>query len=262
MEFHRLQSLLACLPSWFRNYAAVNLDSIPKLVNHLLIFMGGCNCILFLSCWHIPVISDIGFNTPLCVLFLGVQNAFLYIIFNNSRFEGLQFLAPTEFMVGNSLGITIGAALLALVLSNLNRNVARCTNVHSPVHKFVCDEIANDPGSLSSVSFWSGLVFWLEFCLSLLITIGRSELAQANSYENLSMDDRFSEYSPQGQAQQQNQNQSGNSIIGSFANALPTPSFVGNYSTVPEINSTVGGNTGGGGAPSGIPATNTPLNAA
>ena len=262
MDSHRSQSLLSCLPHWFRNYAALHLDTIAKLVNHLLILMGFCNCVLFFSCWHIPVVSDIGFNTPLCVLFLGVQNACLYIIFNNSRFEGMQFLAPTEFMVGNSLGITIGAALLALVISNLNRNIAKCTNLRSPVHGYLCDAIADNQGTLTSVSFWSGLVFWLEFCVSLLITIGRRELINSNQYENLSLDDRFPEYAPHGQ-QQQAAGGGASSIIGSFADALPTPSFAGNYSTVPEIHaSAAGGTSSTTVANSSSPATNTPLNQA
>ena len=159
-----MHSVLSCLPVWFRNYASLHLDSIPKLVNHLIFFMGICNCMLFLSCWHIPVVSDIGFNTPLCVLFLGGQNACLYVIFNNEQFEGMHFLAPTEFMVGNTLGITIGAALLAMIISNLNRNIAHCTPSRSAVHEYLCETIGSDRGPLSTVSFWSGLVFWLEFC--------------------------------------------------------------------------------------------------
>lgn len=263
MDANRLQSVLSCLPGWFRNYASLHLDSIPKLVNHLILFMGFCNCMLFLSCWHIPVVSDIGFNTPLCVLFLGVQNACLYVIFNNARFEGMQFLAPTEFMVGNSLGITIGAALLALTIANLNRNIAQCTTVRSAVHEYLCETIVNNRGALSAVSFWSGLVFWLEFCLSLLITIGRRELTNSNQYENLSLDDRFPEYAAGGQQQQQSSyNNNGSSIIGSFANAIPTPSFVGNYSTVPEIHSSAAGGhapNDTNAAPSS-PMSNSPLN--
>ena len=226
---------------------------------------------LFLSCWHIPVVSDIGFNTPLCVFFLGVQNACLYVIYNNARFEGMQFLAPTEFMVGNSLGITIGAALLALTLSNLNRNIAQCTTVRSIVHEYLCQTIGNNRGALSSVSFWSGLVFWLEFCLSLLITIGRRELTNSNQYENLSLDDRFPEYAGGGGQQQQqasynNNNGVGNSLLGSFANAIPTPSFVGNYSTVPEIRSPLAGGqasndtTATAAQSSQVASNNSPLN--
>lgn len=270
METHRLQSVLSCLPVWFRHYASLHLDSIPKLVNHLLLFMGVCNCMLFLSCWHIPIVSDIGFNTPLCVLFLGVQNVCLYVIFNNARFEGMQFLAPTEFMVGNSLGITIGAALLALTISNLNRNIAQCTTVRSAVHEYLCETITNNRGPLSAVSFWSGLVFWLEFCLSLLITIGRQELTNSNQYENLSLDDRFPEYAAGSQQQQtpynNNNGVGGNSIIGSFANAIPTPSFVGNYSSVPEIHaSAAGGGSASNGAAtaaeqSASSSSNSPLN--
>jgi len=255
MDLQRgLQSVTSCLPGWFRNYTALHLDSIPKIINHLLLLIGFCNVILFLSCWHTPVVSDVGFPTPLCVLILMCQNLCLFIIFNNASFEGLQILAPTEFMVGNSLGITIGAAILAFVVATFHRKVANCTTIRSAVHEFLCTTLEGGGGaaaaaaatetrgqsSLSSLAFWFGLVFWLEFCLSLLIAVGRSEIVTMNQqYENLSVDDRFPEFAVQPQQQQPQQQSSStvsDGVMGNFANNLPTPSFFGNYSTVPEVN--------------------------
>ena len=231
----RLQSVVSCLPEWFRNYANLHMDTLPKLINHLLILLACCDVILFFSSWSVPSLPDISINAILIAFLLCCQTACLWLIFNNSRYDNIPFLAPTDFMVGNSLGITIGAAILALVLSNFYRNLSRCKAPRSVTHENICSE-DNGRGALASFSFWSGLVFWIEFCLSLLIAMGRNDLTNYShrQYEDLSTDDHEDHFRRYAQQQQQQQSV-GAGIMGTFAGALPTTSFVGNYTTVPEI---------------------------
>lgn len=230
----RLQSVLACLPEWFRHYAALHMDTIAKLINHILIFMGCCNFFLFLASWSVARFPTLGLNTPLVSFLLCSQNVCLWLIFNNARINGLQSLAPTEFMVGNSLGITIGATLLAMVLTNYFHRLANCTSKEGIVPEFVCQN-PNARASMKNVAFWSGLVFWLELCLVLLIVMGKNDLmTRSNNYEDLSGNDPDENVRRYAQP-----NQSvGSSMIGRFAEALPQNTFVGNYTSVPEINST------------------------
>jgi len=261
MDPQRLQAFLTCLPDWFRNYAALHMDTLPKFINHVLVLMAFCNVVLFFSSWTVPVLPDVGLNATLISFLLFAQNICLFLIFNNSQLEdnanvSIRFLAPTEFMIGNALGITIGACLLAFVLSGYYRNLSRCVHVRTQIQEEIC-ALDNGRGSLASFSFWARVIFWLEFCLSLLISIGRNQLATDNGrsreYENLSLDehdDQFRRYGNNQQQQQQQQQQYSGAggaaaagagggiggIIGTFAGALPGNSFAGNYSNVPEIN--------------------------
>ena len=230
MEGHRLQSLLAYLPESFRHYAAIHMDTIAKVINHLLIFMGVCNFVLFWAAWSAAFLPTLGLNTPLVSFLLCSQNACLWVIFNNARIQGMQFLSPSEFMVGNSLGITIGATLLAMVVSHYYGNLANCKSKKDIVPEFICQS-PSTLASIKSVAFWSGLVFWLEFCLALLIVMGKNELiTRSNNYEDLSGNDPDENTRRYQQSQQ--------SVMGRFAEALPQNTFVGNYTSVPEIRST------------------------
>lgn len=182
------------------------------------------------------MLPDMGLNTPMISFWLCCQNACCFAIFNHGRggFRAPHFLAPTEFMVGNSLGITIGATLLAMVLSNYFRNLSRCHS-ENLISEYICRD-AGAKRTVGSVAFWSGLVFWLEFCLTLLIAVGRNDIiVRTSNYQDLSVDDHDENFRHYAQQQQQQQSAVGGSIMGTFASALPTPSFVGNYTSVPEI---------------------------
>lgn len=247
LQDHQVRSVIACLPDWFRNYAALHLDTIPKLINHLLVLLGVSNFTLFMKSWNVTILPGMGFQTPLVSTLLCCQNACVWMILNDSaaaaRLAALRALSPTEFMIGNCLGISIGSAFLAMVLSNYFRNMGRCNSMGAPVYEYVCGN-PRETARLASVAFWSGLVFWLEFCLTLLIAMGRQELVRfsAQSYEDLSTQDpeeHFRQYNEQQQQQQQNQQAApvsgtANGILGTFAGSLPT-SFGSDYSTVPDI---------------------------
>jgi hypothetical protein len=251
---HQVRSVIACLPDWFRNYAALHLDTIPKLINHLLVLVGVSNVTLFMKSWNVTILPGMGLQTPLVATLLCCQNVCVWMILNDTAATmattRLVAWRPTEFMIGNCLGITIGAAFLAMVLSNYFHNLGRCNNNVSMVGASIMEYVCENPrerARVASVAFWSGLVFWLEFCLSLLIALGRQDLVRfsnTQSYENLSTQDddpeeHFRQYTEQQQRQQQQQqNQTGtitaNGILGTFAGSLAT-SFGSDYSTVPDI---------------------------
>ncbi len=80
-----------------------------------------------------------------------------------------------------------------------------------------------------AVWFWSGTVFWLNFCSALLLAIGRGGLAQrSNQYEDISMNDYEDHFRRFQQLSQEAGVAHGNV-------STPMPAFVGDYSSVPEI---------------------------
>jgi hypothetical protein len=208
----------------------MHMDSLRKILNHLLMVMMMCNIFLFVASWNVSFLPIMGFNTVLVAFFLCFQNIVVWLILNNNRISALSFLAPTDFMVGVSLGITVGGAILSFVISSAYRHMSRCDAVQPiPVYEYVC---AERKSSMAGIWFWSGLVFWLNFCSSLLLAIGRDELTQQNHYENigLSMDDY------EGHFHQHHQQEHGrNDFLGDAMSGIPP--FVGDYSTVPEIRS-------------------------
>eukprot|EP00797_Seminavis_robusta_P013829 Sro210_g087530.2 (237) ;mRNA; f:14586-15296 len=195
---------------------------------------------MFLGSWSTVMLPDMGLNTPLIAFLLCCQNACLWMVFHSTN-SVQYYLQPTEFMVGNCLGITIGSALLAMVFSNYFRNISRCDVAQGhPVFEYFCGN-PRQKAKLASVSFWSGLVFWLEFLVSILIAMGKQELIQVGSqntmYEHI--DGRFSEYSTQQQPQQHQQQspQEPQSSAAGFLGTFAGSSFQGSaYSTVPDIN--------------------------
>lgn len=221
---HRIQENLSCCPTSVATYATFHLDSIAKILNHLLAGMLVCNVLLFFSSLNVSFLPSVGFSTFLVSCCLCFQNVCVAIILNNNRFSSFAFLAPTEFMLGVALGITIGGTILAFVISMSFRTVSQCHQSEiDPVYEYLCGDRR---GSMVSVWFWSGLVFWLNFCCTLLLAIGRRELSASSQYEAIGGDDSFDHLRIIGH---------GNNG-GMPANlSTPTPSFVGDYANVPEI---------------------------
>lgn len=129
--------------------------------------------------------------------------------------SALSFLAPTEFMIGNALGLTIGATILSFYVHSVFANLPCNETAGSDAFRAVCEE---KRGALGGVWFWSGTVCFLNFVTALLIAYGRHELAPSTAmYEqvsNMTME--------QYEAQIRNQ-------------STPRQPFVGDYSSVPEI---------------------------
>lgn len=130
-------------------------------------------------------------------------------------------------MVGVGLGITIGGTILAFILSSTFRSIAECRGSDvDPTYESLCGDRR---GSLSAVWFWSGIVFWLNFCSSLLLAIGRREFTMVSQYEAIGGGFTMDDYEDHVRRFQQNNP--------TFPGDMPTPtaSFVGDYASVPEI---------------------------
>ena len=205
--------LTICPPSVAR-YFSRHLDSMPKIINHLLYATLLFDSFLFLVSLGAP---NVGMNLGLISLLLGVQSVSVFFTLNHSPFPALHFLSPTPFMVGAALGTTIGAAVLAFMISSTYRHLSNCDfdgkgthsrSVHGnstiptgdPVLEYLCQKGAS---ASSAVCFWSGLVFWCDSCVCLLIMMGQSEIIHGQ-YQHLATGDG-------------------------------PPSFVGDYSNIPEV---------------------------
>lgn len=234
---YRIHELLSCCPHVVASYASLHLDTIAKILNHILILMFVFNAFLFFSSWNVsflPTSAGGGINAVLVSFLLCCQNAVVWIVLNNHRISAFPFFAPTEFMLGVTLGITVGAALLSFILSCAFRQLSKCrtTTDHSdPNFDYLC---THAKGSASSIWFWGGLVFWLNFWSSLLLAVGRRELTTAvmsTQYEAIGSDDPNNQFAQQPPLNYHNQQAASTSQ----QQNLSGPSFVGDYATVPEI---------------------------
>jgi hypothetical protein len=227
IHLRRVQECLVFCPTGVSTYASLHLSSIEKILNHILLIMAVLNTFLFFSSWNVSFLPNMGFSTSLVALMLCFQNACVWIIINNHRISSFSFMAATDFMVGVALGITIGGTILAFVLSSNYSHVSRCDTMQSdPTYEYLC---GSRKGSMVAVWFWSGTIFWLNFCTSLLLAIGRDELAhRSNQYENISMDD-YEDHFRRFQQLSQEAGVSHGSV------STPMPAFVGDYSSVPEV---------------------------
>lgn len=252
-----LQQIISVLPPGIKSYASLHLDTIPKLLNHILIMMFFSNFALFMMCLKnkshahtsgngsavqvanaddgtitmsgLPADMSLGFlNTLSSSMLLLVQNVIVYIAINdlgnvlfgssrsNNNINLHSMLSPNEYMIGVCLGITIGGCILAYTITHYyhqvnafcnqlrrdNRGMARVSTQNLFTNQFGDDDdddnkrylTGNDAnlllsgdicsdnhgkhknGNLYWIAFWSGLVFWWNFCLILIMAIGKSEL--------------------------------------------------------------------------------------
>jgi hypothetical protein len=215
----QIQRCFQLCPRVVAAYTATHMDTIPKIINHVLVVMITCDIFLFMASWNVSFLPNLGFNTVLVSFLLSGQAVCVWLILNNNRISALSFLSPTEFMVGLALGISIGGSILAFVISRAYKHLSRCDgNPNDAIYVYLCGE---RKGSIRAIWFWGGLVFWLNFCTSILIAMGRPQLTAQNYYETLGMEDFENHFqNPQGYPVQ-------------------VPSFVGDYATVPEIRSAI-----------------------
>ena len=105
--------------------------------------------------------------------------------------------------MGVVLGISVGGAILAFVLSLFFGRASRCIQLEVSASTYLCEH----KGIMVGIWFWSGLVFWLNTAISVLIAVGRDELIYLgqSDYETIgiSMDEfqnSFETYNAQAQA--------------------------------------------------------------
>jgi hypothetical protein len=151
---HLIERLSTC-PTYMAAYVARHMDTIGKLLNHLLCFMLLCDVLVFLASWNVSFLPALGFNTVLLSFLLCVQTISVGLILNSSshnnhRISALSCLSPTtEFTVGIAFGITVGAAILAFVLSSTYRGQCKSSyQQHAPAYRHLIEvtskETSND----------------------------------------------------------------------------------------------------------------------
>lgn len=219
MSHRPLAECFAMCPPALGSYASRNLDSIRKITNHVVLVTLVCNVFLFLSSFGVSLLPNVGLNVVMISFLLIVQTVCVGIILNHNMAPTVTFLYPTPMVVGVALGTTIGAAVLALVVSSAYQRVCQAPapstntttdpNFDNPLLDDICEKHS---GSIRAVCFWSGLVAWFNFCTCLLLTVGQHELAGggSNQYQNI-----------------------GGAPPPSAAGGAPA--FVGDYATIPEI---------------------------
>lgn len=183
-----------------------HVDSIPKLLNYLVFANSICNFFLFIASFQAALLPNLGLDTLLISFLLCFQNIFSWIVLNNGRLpHTFQSLAPSEFIVGVVLGISVGGSILAFVMSLFFGRMSRCVKIQVAAFEYVCEH----KSLMLSIWFWAGLVFWLNTGISILIAVGRDELIylRQGDYETIhggiSMDEfqnSFERFNAQAQA--------------------------------------------------------------
>lgn len=215
---------LSLLPLPISRYASQHMDTAPKFLTHTLGVMGVCNFFLILCSF------SVSFLTFLACFLLAIQNVSILLTatpFGQSVAPRL--FAPTEFMLGVCLGITIGGTILSFfVCLTFGRIHAYCSH-----HTEGPDSCGTRAASLNGIWWWSSCIFWLNFISCFLLVLGHSDISVSSTpqYQNLDQHDQSS-MGPSTSASY-NQYQGG-----SFAQP-PQPQYSSNgsggYNDVPDV---------------------------
>lgn len=161
------------LPSWLTAYPLAHMDTMAKLLNHLIVANAACNMFLFIASFRAASLPSLGLDTLLISFLLCFQNSISWIVLNNGQLpHTFNALAPSEFMMGVLLGIAVGGSILAFVTSLFFGRMSRCIKIELSTFEYVCEH----RGIMLGIWFWAGLVFWLNTGIAVLIAIGRDEL--------------------------------------------------------------------------------------
>jgi hypothetical protein len=203
------------------------MDTIPKLLHHVLLLIAICDVFLFRVAWKISFLSFF------VALLLGAQNACVFLILNNGKVSfSPRCLAPSEFIIGMALGITIGGTVLAFFLSAIFSKVPfKCESIEDITHRYSCEE---QSGTANHVWWWSAVIFWLNMASCVLLAAGRNEISynaqpQYESIDGAPMDamnnqqQHFQQQHHEAQQLQQQQQQPAQTT------------FVGDYSNIPDV---------------------------
>jgi hypothetical protein len=194
-------SCLSLLPTSAMRYASAHMDTAPKFLTHTLVVMVVCNFFLLLSS------LSVSFLTFLACFLLSLQNVSILLA---ATPQGQQlaprFFAPTEFMLGVCLGITIGGTILSFFLClTFGRIHAYC--FHHPEGADSCGWRA---GSLNGVWWWSSCIFWLDLICCFLLALGHGDISsQSTTQQYQSLDTNDPSSMGNNQAYNQNQYQQG-----------------------------------------------------
>jgi hypothetical protein len=179
-----LQSCAGILPPPFSSYIESNLDTAPKVVNHVLMLLIICNVFLVFSTVGISIMAFFASLLLIC------QTVMVVTVMNHATISfAPRSLAPTDFMVGLCLGLCLGGVILSFFTSVVFR---RFYQVCKYAEQFYTQEDhAHACGNLTNRVWWNwlwcSLVFWLDLFTAFLIAAGRHELSydQHQQYQSI-----------------------------------------------------------------------------
>ena len=192
------QSCIEHLPPFISHYARTNIDTLPKLLNHVLILMGICDTFIVLNGWRVSIIAWF------TAMLLSSQTLFVFLILNHGKLQySPRFLAPTDFMVGISLGISIGGTILSFFLSStFRRAITDCSRMEDLMYTSSCER---QMGSVRGVWWWSSLVMWCDIATCLLIAAGRRDFSFLEQHQYQTIGPSLDDYDDGGQTMKTHQ---------------------------------------------------------
>jgi hypothetical protein len=206
------------------SYISTHMDTLPKLLHHVILLIAICDVFLFLVSWKLS------FLTFFVAILWGAQNACVFLILNNGKVSfSPRFLAPSDFIIGMALGITIGGTVLAFFLSAIFSKVPfKCESIEDITHRYSCEERS---GTANHVWWWSTVIFWLNMTSCVLLAAGRNEISynaqpQYQSIDGAPMDAMNNNQQQQQQFQHSHESQQ---------LQQPAQTFVGDYSNIPDV---------------------------
>merc|ERR1712238_562795 len=115
---------------------------------------------------------------------MGALQTFLVIMITNNNQINFapRSLEPTEFIVGLCLGICIGGGILSFFVSaTFSRAHSFCKDATVQAAVDACGKIKIN--RLSSVHWWSSIIFLLDVLLAFLIALGREEITHTQQQQ-------------------------------------------------------------------------------
>jgi len=181
--------LATAIPQKIIALVSSHFQTVPAAINYVLAAMAVCNVFLLISGFAGFFMPNMGFNTFLVTMLSCAQNAAFFASFNGQKFIGVLtvsarhgWLNPSSFHVGAMFGATVGMALADLTVSVYFGQLSRCQEVQAEIPQYTC----NFKGSMRSIWFFGGLLFWLNVILATLIALGKDELSSRYSqYEDI-----------------------------------------------------------------------------
>ena len=221
-----LGACLSILPDPISRYASDHMDTAPKFLTHTLLAMAVCDFLL-ISCSF-----SISFLTFFACLLLVIQCVCVLLVTTPfGQAVAPRLFAPTDFMLGVCLGITIGGTILSFFLClSFGKIHAYCAH-----HSEGPDSCGWRAGSLNGIWWWSSCTFWLNFISCFLLVLGHSDIATSSvpQYQNLDQEDPSMGAGGGASAPSYNQYQGG---LPSFAQpATLYGNGGGSYNDVPDV---------------------------
>ena len=263
------------LRSGFATYAHLHLDSMTKVISHIVGLALICEVLLMFATFSVSFIDHrLGFSPSFCTFLLGIVSLIIIFVLNNQRMSILPSLSPTEHMIGVVTGLSIGAAFFAWLISSTyaspvcveaaatpshtrflqhtnttTTNSSTSTTTPSPVPTNINDmtsmvdpvvvaACADHQSTAYAIWFWAGLAAWLHAITAIMLWVGRVELA-TNSPVYESMGGSAAATPPPPMDFEEAFRRQQQQILGeSQAAAIQhraASMFVGDYSTIPEV---------------------------